>query len=152
MIILISKKHILWGFLIFVAIIFGTVLISKAAHRTYVDAEIFNIYEGYVTKTLLPSKITLTDIKGYLHDVSGICTKTDPLPDNGYIVKINLKQEIRANNRWLNNFIIKSVKNLFIIFPEKGSPFLLILDEGGRPYFFEFNSNTDKLKKMIEYH
>lgn len=150
MIIVTSKKQILWSFIIFAAIIFSTVIIYKAAHQTYVDAEIFNIDKGQVTKTLIPSKITRNDVKGYLHDITGIYTKTDPLPDNGYIVKINLKQEIRSNNRWLNNFIIKGVKNLFIIFPEKGSPFMLILDKSERPYFFNFDSSIDKLKKIID--
>jgi len=73
-------------------------------------------------------------------------------PDNGYIIRIPVVPPIQVQNPWLNDYNIYSVDQVFILLPEQGDPYLLVLDNKLRPYFYYFNGNVEALLKDLDFY
>jgi hypothetical protein len=70
-----------------------------------------------------------------------------PLPSKGYIVKIPINPPLMVQNQFIN----APVDNIFIIFTETEPPILLLLDEKGKPFVYNFSAKTDTLKKYLNF-
>ena len=137
------------------AIAAGTGICLYGGHLRGTDAavygyvEIFDITEGRVVKQVEPDIKIQREAEKLLKDVSGLYTRLRPLPDSGLIVRIPLEPPADIRNEWLNGCGITRVDALYILLPGEGAPYLLVLDEGQRPWFFNFKGKADKLLKYI---
>lgn len=111
------------------------------------EVEIFNINEGQVVKRVETSPAVQKEAEGYLKNISGIVVSFRPFPERGFIIRIPLKPSVKVENQWFSG----TVDEVFVIFPERGNPFLLILDGEGRPFFYTFEGRTDKLLELLDY-
>ncbi|HHV99367.1 MAG TPA: hypothetical protein GXX36_07310 [Clostridiaceae bacterium] len=114
------------------------------------DIEIFDVAKGIVIKRINPDSQTQEkiqrEVRRYLNQITGMFVKVNALPDSGYIVRLPLEPYLTIQNQWLN----QTVKEVFVIFSE-GAPYLLVLDENERPFFYNFDSSTDELLKLLEF-
>lgn len=104
--------------------------------------EIFDIKNGQVVKTV-PSNPTIQN-QGihFLNGITGPYEKVTGFPEEGFIVKIPYEPSLAVENRWLNTFGIKSLHQIFILFPKQQKPYLLVLDDKNRPFFYNFQGDT----------
>jgi len=112
--------------------------------------EIFDISKGEVIKKVQPNTSIQKAAISYLDGVSGIYVKVNAFPDKGYIIRIPLNPTAKVQTHWFNDYNIDSIDEVFILFPEQGDPFLLVLDKKSRPFFYTFKGDVDLLLKMLE--
>ena len=111
------------------------------------DIEIFDITKGKVIK-VTDSKPKIQKIAiGYLHEISGVYGKFNPIPDNGYAIRIPLESSVKVESKWLN----VTVDEVIIIFPEGEPPFLMLTDNENRLFCFNFKGDTKKLLKSLAF-
>lgn len=111
------------------------------------NIEIFDIGKGAVIKKVNSTPRIRSEAEKYLKEITGMYVRIKAFPDKGYIIRIPLEPSVMVQNQWLNQI----VKEVFVIFPEEGAPYLLVLDEKERPLFYTFKGNTDELLKSIEF-
>lgn len=114
------------------------------------DIEIFDIEKGEVVKKLKMDSELGAEAEDILNKITGMYVKVKAFPDKGYIAKIPLKPAVEVSNKWLNEYGIFSVNEVFIIFPGTDTPYLLVLDSNYRPLFFNFEqgAKSDLLDKI----
>jgi len=114
--------------------------------------EIFDIKKGEVIKKISSNPTIEKTAVSYLKDISGLYAAVKAFPDNGYIIRIPVVPPIQVQNPWLNDYNIYSVDQVFILLPEQGDPYLLVLDNKLRPYFYYFNGNVEALLKDLDFY
>jgi hypothetical protein len=114
--------------------------------------EIFDIKKGEVIKRVSPNPTIEKTAISYLKAISGMYAAVKAFPDNGYIIRIPVVPPIEVQNPWLNDYNIYSVNQIFILLPQQGNPYLLVLDNRLRPYFYYFDGDIDKLLKDLEFY
>lgn len=107
--------------------------------------EIFDISAGKVIAKYRPSSIIIDEAGSFLGKITGMYGKVKALPDNGHIIRIPFNPAINVKSKWVTDCGITSVSELYVLFPNPGQPYLLLLDDKDRPWFFNFDANTDKL-------
>jgi hypothetical protein len=115
------------------------------------NIEIFDINKGSVIKEIQVNDFAIAEGEKFLQGITGMYVKVNAFPDSGYIIKVPFKPNIKVENQWLNGNNIKYVDKFFVIFPQKGVPYLLVLDEKERPYFYYFNGDLEKLLKYLDF-
>jgi hypothetical protein len=109
------------------------------------EIEIFDISAGKVIAKYHPTSIIREEAVSFIGKITGMYVKVKALPDNGHIIRIPFDSAININSKWVTDCGITSVDELYILFPNFGQPYLLILDEKDRPWFFNFNADTSTL-------
>lgn len=115
------------------------------------NIEIFDISKGSVIKKIHSNQILQSEVEKYLKGITGLYVKVKAIPDKGYIIKIPLEPSVKVQNQWLIDYDINSVDEVFIIFPEQETPYLLVLDNKDRPLFYTFEGNTNELLKNLNF-
>lgn len=128
------------------------VVSSRVPGNKYKDVEIFDISKGEVIKKVKPNDSIQSEAVGFLKNITGMYVKIKAFPEKGYIIRVPFEPFIALENHWLNSYGINSIGECFILFPEKGKPFLLVLNSSYRPYFYNFEGNTDKLLNFLDFH
>lgn len=123
-------------------------LISANAEK---NIEIFDIGKGSVSKTVPLNDIALAEAKKFLNGITGVYLKVNAIPVKGYIIKIPFAPDIKVNNQWFNEYDINPIDKMFIVFPEEGASYLLVLDKKQRPYLFNYEGNAEKLLKSLNF-
>lgn len=113
--------------------------------------EIFDITKGEVLKKVHSTRLIQKETISYLNGISGMYVKVKAFPEKGYIVRIPITPPVQVKNHWLNDYSINSVNEVYIMLPEQGNTYLLVLDNKLRPYFFNFIGNVDVLLKNLEF-
>lgn len=110
--------------------------------------EIFSINKESVVKKAPLSPVIQNEAVKYLNSITGLYVKVKALPDKGYIIRIPLEPPLKIKTEWLDDL----VDEVFVIFPgDKALPYLLILDDKNRPYFYTFEENTEILLKELNF-
>lgn len=120
--------------------------IPESAQR---KVEIFDIAKGEVIKEVQPGPEIKKEILKYINGITGMYVKVNAIPVKGYIVRVPVTPAIPIQNSWLNDYGINSLNEVFVLFPEKEKPFLLILNNESRPYFYNFEGDTNKLLEIL---
>ena len=129
--------------------LFTFVMAKKAVIQENTVIEIFDISKGKVVKTIQSNSTIKNESIHILNGITGPYEKIEGFPDEGYIIKVPFQPSIPVNNRWLNTFDIKSIDEVFILFPKGHKPYLLVLDERDRPIFFNFEGDTSGLFALL---
>ncbi|MCX8130660.1 MAG: hypothetical protein N3I35_11250 [Clostridia bacterium] len=109
--------------------------------------EIFDVSKGAVIKKVKRNTKIQDLAESYLNGITGVFIKASALPKNGFIVRIPLNPSIEIKTQWLSQL----VNEVFLIFPNGEKPYLLVLDYKFRPLFYNFEGNTDKLLKTLDF-
>lgn len=113
--------------------------------------EIFDITKGEVVRKVQPTSSIHKLAVSYLNGISGMYAKVKAFPDKGYIIRIPLRPAVEAQTHWLKDFNINSVDEVFILYPEQGNPFLMVLDDKARPIFYNFKGDANLLLQILEF-
>lgn len=124
--------------------------INDSVHG-YKSIEIFDINKGEVIQKVESNPSVRKEVEGYLKGITGMYIKVKAFPDKGYIIRVPLEPSVNVQSQWLNDYGINSVDEVFILFPEQGKPYLLVLDEKKRPLFYNFEGNTDVLLEKLNF-
>jgi hypothetical protein len=111
------------------------------------EVQIFDVEKGRIVKKLKICAPIQAEAEKILNSVTGLYVKVKPLPPKGYIVKIPINPPLMVQNQFIN----APVDNIFIIFTETEPPILLLLDENGKPFVYNFSAKTDTLKKYLNF-
>ncbi|RCX17229.1 hypothetical protein DFR58_108124 [Anaerobacterium chartisolvens] len=126
-------------------------LLTGFSPSSYKTVEIFDISKGQVIKKVSSNSFIENEAKGYLLRITGMYVKANALPDKGYIIKIPLKKPITVENQWLNDYDTDPVKEIFVLIPASGNPYLLVMDNMNRPLFYNFEGNTGRLLASLSF-
>lgn len=107
--------------------------------------EVFNVSQGKVVNRIQSTDEIQIDTQKYLEGITGMYPKVNAFPVDGYIARIPLEMPVMLQSQWLK-YIVNEV---FVIFPAKEKPYLLILDEKSRPEFYTFKGDTDRMQKAL---
>lgn len=107
--------------------------------------ELFDIGKGEVVKRFKLTSQVREIVLSYLDNISGMYVKVNAFPDKGEILRVHIEPEAEIVNKWPNSYGIFVAGNVFIIYPEAGTPYILMLDSSNRPLFFNFEAE-DKFK------
>jgi len=111
------------------------------------SVEIFDIRKGEVIKKVQSSRAIQKQAESFLEGITGMYVKVKAFPDQGFIVRIPLQPPITVQNQWLSN----CVEEVFVLFPEKEKPYLLVLDDKSRPLFYTFEGDTETLLQKLNF-
>lgn len=119
------------------------------------SAEIFDIEKGSVVQTYKMQPEERDAAVTVLGSINGMVVKAKAFPDSGYIAKIPFEPVVEAKSKWLKDYSISYVAEVFIIFPGDKAPYLLVLDKNQHPLFFTFkeegqNKLLNKLQAIFE--
>jgi len=85
--------------------------------------QIFDPKQDKVVKVIQLNSEIQSLVASYLEDIDSIYIKNDPIPKDGYAIKIPLTPAVKAQKKCLNALI----KEVYIIIPEKEPPFIMFL-------------------------
>jgi len=94
--------------------------------------------------------ISLSEAKKILKGITGLYLKANAIPEKGYIIKIPFEPDLKVKNQWLNDYDINYIDKMYIVFPEEGMSYLLVLDKKERPILYKTKSNVDTLLKRLK--
>ena len=113
--------------------------------------EIFHIRSGKVIKTIPNNLYIQNEVINILGGITDPYEKVKGFPEEGIIIKIPFQPPLTIESKWLNHFSIKSLDQVFILFPRQEKPYLLVLDGSNRPIFYNFEGSTADLLKSLNY-
>ncbi len=120
--------------------------ISAQAQNNH-QIEIFEIKKGKVTKRLPLNEEIQEEAENYLNEITGVFVKYNPIPGQGFMIKVPLEPNIMVKNQWINDLVDEVV----IIFPGDEEPYLMVHDNENNMHFYTFKGGTDKLLTLINY-
>lgn len=106
------------------------------------DIELFDIEKGEVVERFKLTEQIRNAVLAHLDNISGMYVKVNAFPSKGRILRIHIEPQAEVVNKWLNSYGIFMVSNVFIIYPETGTPYILMLDSSNRPLFFNFEAEN----------
>ncbi|NDI34410.1 hypothetical protein [Chengkuizengella sediminis] len=133
------KKIIL---ILFISLIFETVIA-----QTNKQIEIFDISKGEVLKYIKVNIGLQQDAETFLKGITGLYVRIDPIPSEGYLVKIPLDPSFLVKNQWINEL----VDEVIIVFSTREAPYLMVFDKENRPLFFTFEGDTDTFLTKLNF-
>lgn len=127
-----------------------TVPAFKVSSNSTESIEIFDISKGSVTKSIPVYEAAVDEAEKILKSINGLYIKAKAIPEKGLIIRIPFEPVLKIKNKWLNDYNIKTIDKMYIVFPEEGESYLFVLDEKERPYLFTHKSSTEKLLKKLQ--
>lgn len=110
------------------------------------NIEIFDLNKESVIKVVKSDTEIEREVEDCIKNIKGIVTKFNPIPDNGYMIKIPLETPIMIDNQLLKSF----VDEVIIILPKGENPYLMLFDNKDRALFFTFEKKLDSLLKRLK--
>lgn len=110
-------------------------------------AEIFDPSHNKVIKSVRVDSEIYDLASGWVKSIDNLYGKINPSSIKGYKVRIPLDPPIKVNKKSLNS----NINEVYIIVPEKESPFLMIFEDKNKPSCFKFHGNIDDLWKAMDF-
>lgn len=111
--------------------------------------EVFDIRKGEVIQRLHPDSALLDEAVQCLEKITGMYVKVKAFPDKGHIIRVPFKSAVSIKNPWLNADGINLVEEVFFIFPGNEEPYLLVLDDYKKPFFYTFKHKIKEISKIL---
>jgi hypothetical protein len=86
-------------------------------------------------------------VTNYLEDIDAIYGKNDPIPEDGYAIKIPLEPAVKTQKKCINALI----KEVYIIIPEKEPPFIMLFEKENKLLCFPFRGDIKTLSKALNF-
>lgn len=132
---------------IFISIMICFLVSSSIRAENIKRIEIFHINEGKIIK-IIPTTLEIQkELEFILGEINDLYRGLEPIPHQGYLIKIPLQSAFKLENKWFNDYVIEVI----FIFPEYENPYLMILDDENNPHFFTFTVTVDSILSKLEF-
>lgn len=121
-------KKIKWLFCIALSI---SIITTTASASELPQVEMFDVGINDVVNKRPPNERIQQETTAILQTINGIYVKINPMPKDGYMVRIPLSPSMTVKNKWFNDFINEVV----LIIPEEEEPYIMLLDDENQPHF-----------------
>lgn len=115
--------------------------------QTNQQVQIFDINEGKIIRNMPTNADLQLEAEKILEGITGVYVKYNPIPKDGYMIRIPLEPNLMVRNRWFYDL----VDEVTIIFPVQGNPYLMVFDDENQSYFLTFKGNTMKLFELLKF-
>jgi len=115
--------------------------------QTNQQIQIFDISKGKVVKNLQINTDSQQEVEKFLEGITGVYVKLNPIPNNGFMIRIPLEPNVTVKNQWFDDL----VDEVTIIFSGEENPYLMVFDDENRPYFLTFKGDTGKLLELLNF-
>jgi hypothetical protein len=115
--------------------------------KEYKYAQIFDPKQDEVVKIIQLNSEIQSLVASYLVDIDAIYGKNDPIPEDGYSIKIPLDPAVKTEKKCLNALI----KEVYIIIPEKEQPFIMLFENENKLSCFPFRGDINTLSKALNF-
>lgn len=115
----------------------------------YKDIEIFDISQGKIVKKLQSNEEIQNNVLQFVKDITGLYVNVKPFPEAGYIMRVPINPPVQVENQWVQEQGVETVNELYLLFPKEDEPFILILNDENRPFFFKYKGDTKSFLKEI---
>jgi hypothetical protein len=109
--------------------------------------EVFNINDEIIEKVMPIDYEVQKLVENYIYGIEGIYAKFNPIPKNGFAVKVPLAPSVKADVTGK----ILIIDQIIIMFPENDMPFLLIFEDDDKLSCYNFKGDTEVLLESLEY-
>lgn len=122
--------------------LFGSPMGPEALPHGAGSIEIFDIGKGEVVKRVESGRPARREAEKLIGRVSGLYQKFKPFPEKGIIVRIPLEPALKVKNEHVTGSGIDFADTLYLVFPEEGGQYLMVLDDRQRPWFYIFKGDA----------
>jgi len=123
-------------------------LSTSGIAQTNQQIQIFDIDQDKVIKTVqLTNADVQQEVEKFLKGITGVYAKYNPIPSNGYMVRIQLVPNIMIRNKWFDDL----VDEVTVILPNQDDPYLMLFNDENQPFFLTFEGNTEKLLELLDF-
>ncbi|MGN7296049.1 hypothetical protein [Ferdinandcohnia sp. SAFN-114] len=123
-------------------------LSTSGIAQTNQQIQILDIDQDKVIKTVqLTNADVQQEVEKFLKGITGVYAKYNPIPSNGYMVRIPLEPTIMIRNKWFDDL----VDEVTIILPSQEDPYLMLFNDENQPFFLTFEGNTEKLLEILDF-
>jgi|SRR5690625_3080346 len=111
------------------------------------NIEIFDPKKDMVVKEMALEDEVKIMVKNWLKNLKEVHPLLSPIKDEGYTIRFTFKPEIPIENDFFDSLL----SELYLIIPEKDSPFFLIFNEENKALCFKFSGDLDLLSKALSF-
>lgn len=115
--------------------------------KEYKYVQIFDPKQDKVVQLIQLTSEIQSLVASYLEDIDTIYSMNDPIPKDGYAIKIPLDPTVKVQKKCLNALI----KEIYIIIPEKEPPFIMLFEKENKLLCFPFRGDIKKLSKTLNF-
>ncbi|MFT4414577.1 hypothetical protein ACLM5H_12030 [Fredinandcohnia humi] len=120
---------------------------SNGFALTNQQIQIFDINKGKVIKNVQTNTDIQREVENFLEGITGVYVKYNPIPNNGFMIRIPLEPNIMVRTRWFDDLL----DEVTIIFTDQENPYLMVFDDENKPYFLTFEGNTVKFLALLNF-
>ncbi|NMD71209.1 hypothetical protein HHO41_12955 [Bacillus sp. DNRA2] len=128
-------------------IIVFQLICTIASAQTNRQIEIFDISKGKVIRNVQSKPEIQEEVKEFLEGITGVYVKYNPIPNEGFMIRIPIDRPVMVKNKWFNDL----VDEVTIIFSGQENPYLMVFDDENRMHIFTFEGDTAKLLKLLNF-
>lgn len=117
--------------------------------KDYNDIEIYDIKKDKLIKTVQSNSEIENLVINYLQGIDGIYAKLNPIPKEGYAIKVSLESPLVLQNEWINDIVDQAI----IVLPkEEGTKaFFIIFEKEDKFMCFTFKGEVELLIKKLKF-
>lgn len=108
--------------------------------------EIFDPKQNKVVKEVELTQEIEKLVTDWLAHLNGVYAKVDPMPEDGYVVRVPVEPAAALRNRWLH----EDVHEVFIVIPAHEPPFYVIAGDDSLCCYL-FNGDIPKLSEALHF-
>ncbi|OCA81585.1 hypothetical protein A8F94_22205 [Bacillus sp. FJAT-27225] len=115
--------------------------------ETNLPVELFDINKGQVVKSVQSTAEIQQEASKFLQEITGVYQKINPIPKEGFMIKIPLSPPNKVENQWFKG----DTDEVIVVFPSFEAPFLMLFDNKNNVHIFTFKGDTSRLLELINY-
>lgn len=120
---------------------------SHTFAKEYEYVQIFDPKQDKVVKLVQLTPEIKDLATSYIESIDDIYGKNDPIPSDGYAIKIPVDPAIKAEKKCLNALI----KEVYVIIPETEPPFIMVFEDENKLACFPFRGDIKKLSEILNF-
>lgn len=117
--------------------------------KDYNEIEIYDIKKDKLIRTVHSSSEIQNLVINYLEGIDGIYAKLNPIPKEGYAIKVSLDSPVVLQNQWVNRIVDEAI----IVLPKEEGPkaFCIIFEEEDKLMCFTFKGDVELLLEKLKF-
>lgn len=117
--------------------------------KDYNNIEIYDIKRDRLIKVVESNSEIENLVISYLQGIDGIYAKLNPIPKEGYAIKISLDSPLILQNQWINKIVDEAI----IVLPKEEGPkaFFIIFEEEDKLMCFTFKGDVEVLLEKLKF-
>lgn len=117
--------------------------------KDYNNIEIYDIKRDRLIKVVESNSEIENLVINYLQGIDGIYAKLNPIPMEGYAIKISLDSPLILQNQWINTIVEEAI----IVLPKEKEPkaFFIIFEQENKLMCFTFKGDVEVLLEKLQF-